>query len=1088
MKLSARNKIEEGTGYLQSTFSKENINKATDCIWEAIRIIRGDGLTKTYYLNCPDTSIEYNDIKIALDKQIDMYVGDELGMVSYLIPHTYMRSNPYKITTSDYTTVDVEGYILTAKKEGSVTITVTSMNDKHSDTITVNVIKKENITISDNEIYTVDINKFNFIENDYSYRSSLNNNSQFYSLLRYCNDNNIKKVIFPVSKKYYFETSSPLTVKNNIEIDLNNSEFIISPNHYRTYEFLKIKDEGFKVNILDGGYCDENGNIYEISKNNSIDTGETWLDENNVKHIVYIDWFSQCSYNIPTTDTVYLSGNINVKDAPSNGDYYRKYIERNKKYKVYLDFTKYKTSDYNSEDYTVNTIQLIAELFLNDTKIGEKVISSKTWNIKYLKKGSFSNSFTITEECDYIKIKITGLSDVNYPTTIVLGEPLVYLSESDNPSDIKNIIFKNGFIRGDGYVFDEQGNNVKDKIMQECYGSGWGDVNINGNTIESSNTLCVYGGQNIVFDNCYIGDSPGFNISIGNCVSFKDYYPNANNLEYGDINIDNGQDVESSSFARSSLIDVHEGIALSNQIMITDPAHASIYYYKYSSRLISVYFYDETESFINCQLYKLRHGILTIPDNTYYIRLVVPLVEGGELITSGNGDFNNSIFNIKFTKKNRIEFTNCEIAKNYSCGMAHSGNGVIINNCNFHDNIGRMPWCDIDSEDGWEKMQNNIFIDNIFDSYYGVILCAGINYVFKNNTFKDLTAYDNTHNIKLYGNTFITGGYPTNRISCQGDNYFINNTVSDTTLVTSSVSSQRECCVNVYNNNISNTKINFSGNNGDNNYSNTVTVLSKAEGLTDNFIDIKSDVSSILYSYTPINNSYFSDVSYCGDKNLVFNNCTILKYPDTYYGGNNYTHTFNNCTIYNAKESSYYIYNDCNFINDVVDNNVVGGMVKSGMTFAALLANGKYIRLQEQKFLNLFNNPFSLVAKVTKVNNWNCNLLTSTDFTLGTKFDGKIVVKLQGTIESSSKQYLYNTTSIGEKSVIIYQLIYNKENIKVYIDDSLLLTINIDSSFVPDNTNEILNIDSSQCSINNFYLYDRSLLDEEIMQNYNALI
>ena len=116
MKLSARNKIEEGIEYLQSTFSKENINKATDCIWEAIRIIRGDGLTKTYYLNCPDTSIEYNDIKIALDKQIDMYVGDELGMVSHLIPHTYMRSNPYKITTSDYTTVDVEGYILTAKK------------------------------------------------------------------------------------------------------------------------------------------------------------------------------------------------------------------------------------------------------------------------------------------------------------------------------------------------------------------------------------------------------------------------------------------------------------------------------------------------------------------------------------------------------------------------------------------------------------------------------------------------------------------------------------------------------------------------------------------------------------------------------------------------------------------------------------------------------------------------------------------------------------------------------------------------------------------------------------------------------------
>ena len=31
MKLYARNKIEEGIEYLQSTFSEENINKATDC-------------------------------------------------------------------------------------------------------------------------------------------------------------------------------------------------------------------------------------------------------------------------------------------------------------------------------------------------------------------------------------------------------------------------------------------------------------------------------------------------------------------------------------------------------------------------------------------------------------------------------------------------------------------------------------------------------------------------------------------------------------------------------------------------------------------------------------------------------------------------------------------------------------------------------------------------------------------------------------------------------------------------------------------------------------------------------------------------
>lgn len=47
--------------------------------------------------------------------------------------------------------------------------------------------------------------------------------------------------------------------------------------------------------------------------------------------------------------------------------------------------------------------------------------------------------------------------------------------------------------------------------------------------------------------------------------------------------------------------------------------------------------------------------------------------------------------------------TNIIASINRIDGKASGGSGVIIDNCNFHDNIGRMPWCDIDSEDGWEK-------------------------------------------------------------------------------------------------------------------------------------------------------------------------------------------------------------------------------------------------------------------------------------------------------------------------------------------------------------------------------------------------
>lgn len=1092
MKLEAKNKIIEGINYLKDNFSIENINMSTDCIWEAIRIIRGDGVTKTYYLNCPDSDDEYSGIKIALDNTINMHVGDDLGMIAYLLPHSYLRSNPYKLTTSNYNIVDVEGFILTAKKEGTVTITATSMNDKYSDSITINVIKKEEYIINDNNIYIINENDFNFIENDYSYKSSLNNTNQWNCLLRYCKNNNIKKVIFPKDKKYYFEVQIPLSLKNNLEIDLNNSELIVSPNHYNEYEFIKLIEEEYKVNILDGGYCNENGELFEISRNNSIDTGKTWIDENNNTRKIYVDWYKQCSYNIQSTDTIYLNGELEVKETPLLNDIFKKYIEKNKNYKICLDFTKYKTIDKEFSDYTSNTIKLIVELYKNNIKQSERILESYTWKPDTHMKNKFSTIFSITEDCDYIKIKIEGLADINNPTRIILGEPILYLIDNIPNKFVENIFIKNGYIKGDGYVLDADGNDVKDKIMQECYNSGWRNVEILGKSIEASNNLIIEGGKNIIFNNCYIGDSPGFNISIGNCIALKNYYPNANNLEYGNINELNGINIETDKYVRSPLIDIHEGIKLSNQILITDPTHVTIYYYGYFSRLINIYFYDIEQKYIGCQLFKLRHSILTIPENTYYIRLSVPLIGDEKINNTGNSDFGNSIFSIKFTKKNRIEFYNCEIAKNYSCGIAHSGNGVIIDNCNFHDNIGRMPWCDIDSEDGWEKMQNNIFKNSIFNSQYGIILCSGINYVFKNNIIKSFTGYDQEQNIKWYKNTFIPGGFGAS-FSCQGECYFINNTLSDLNVNTSKAKSDGKYQVYFYDNKFSNGRISLIGDNNNNLYSGKITALkSNINGITDNFNNLNMpNVTEIEYLSSPVNNSYFSKINYYSTNiDLTFNNCTIETYPKIYSAGRNNTYTFNNCTISNGKENQYYIFNNCNFNNDIQENNIVTGLIRENLIAALPYASGKYFALQEEKYLNLFNNPFTLTAKITKINNWNCEIISTTDFIIGTSWDSKIVIRLNGMLNGANKNYYYCTVNIdvGEATELIYQAIYDKNTIKIYINNNLLQTINIDPNFIINNTNTVFNINNSQCNINNFYLYDRTLTEEEILQNYNALL
>ena len=86
------------------------------------------------------------------DDVIEMEVGDDLGMVAHLLPHEWSRTNPFKLTTSNKDIVDVDGYILTAKKVGSATITATTLNGLYSDSITVNVTEPYEFIPTENEI------------------------------------------------------------------------------------------------------------------------------------------------------------------------------------------------------------------------------------------------------------------------------------------------------------------------------------------------------------------------------------------------------------------------------------------------------------------------------------------------------------------------------------------------------------------------------------------------------------------------------------------------------------------------------------------------------------------------------------------------------------------------------------------------------------------------------------------------------------------------------------------------------------------------------------------------------------------------
>ena len=234
--------------------------------------------------------------------------------------------------------------------------------------------------------------------------------------------------------------------------------------------------------------------------------------------------------------------------------------------------------------------------------------------------------------------------------------------------------------------------------------------------------------------------------------------------------------VDDNNFARTSEF-IEVNITQSPYFMVTDATFVNEFYYGYRSRLINVYCYDENKNLLESKMFKLRHGMLKAPEGTKYLKLCVPIMTqlGEELINKGNSDFNNCIFAIKFMNEAKnIKFENCNISNNYSTGIALSGYNITIDGCTFNSNIGRMPWCDIDCEDGWVRMQNITFRNNKFQSYYGLIMCAGQNFVFKNNEISTFTGYAQEQLFKWYNNKFLNTGYGSS-FNCQQDCYMINN-------------------------------------------------------------------------------------------------------------------------------------------------------------------------------------------------------------------------------------------------------------------------------------------------------------------------
>ena len=1062
----------------------------------AIKIIQNILNTpyKIYKLNVDDSTTEYNDIKIALDDDIEMEVGDDLGIVAHLLPHTYLRTNTFDLKTSNRNVVDIDGMVMTAKGPGTATITATTLDGKHSDSITVNVTKPYEFTATSAETYTLDPNLFGLVEynpnNDLEVEEeqAWKNSNAIGFLFMYMNRKGYKKVVFPKNKTYLFHPVNTIYCKNNIIVDLNGSTLQAVPHLVTTSTGIVMSDSRNKIDICPRGWTGLNRvamNRFEISSTD-----------------YYYD-YDGYSYNLPRTNansSYYVDGEIPVITSDSTSTEYRNYIVKGKTYNGTFKFSKYMLYSIDRTSYTANSIKLIAECYKNNSLVEEKELFSYYWNT-YNFVGSRDFSFSITSDVDIIKIKVTGMEESNGTEVIsTLGDLKIYALDEDIQEFTENIVFENGSILGDGMLKDNYGNEIKTNIFKEAFNTDWRNIQ----KTEHNINISFKKGYYIGCRNMTIGNSVGFNIGIdtGRCIN--GYFPNGNLMELGGLD-DQGNAVERTDYARfSEYLEID--ISSSNKIRIVDPTFSTNYYFKYQSRIIDVYCYDSSKNFIRAFKGKFRHGLLSIPENTKYIKLAVPLLvnQGEVLITDGNPDFYNCIFAIEIVEPITKGFLkNCIIENNYSTGIAHSGGNFLIEGCTFTNNIGRMPWCDIDCEDGWMKMQNNIFRNNTFNSYWGTIMCAGTNFVFKNNIYNgSFTMYGQCQYFKIIGNTFKSTTNP--GIEAQSDTYIINNDFSGIKQINTNKQHPLNSEYKIYygDNTFADIILNNSKNTiydvGKNRYK-SVSITGDADtteifiGKSINYLNEKLTINKDL----ELSNLIIPVVSSINTARATFNNCTF--YNDVNFLIAKSNAIFNTCTLYNRNllSDSKITYNDCTFIDGINTETLLDGIVTDGLIFNKCnITSYAGQKMQELKVGTNEFGDFTVSCSVNPINNFDFHPLIGCCIKqlgfsfIKNDFGGTNIV----TIPSMGYNRIANKGNLSNTNYYVGTMTYNStlKQFKCYLNNTLLGEVTLREGTVFDDhanysDNNALMRTIGQSKVNHYYLYNRVLTEDEITQNISVL-
>ena len=668
----------------------------------------------------------YTGIAISNNNK-EIYLGLPISLNATVFPYDVYGENKYIVTSSDtsivgadeeYITKGLSDYphILIPKKCGKVTITASTVDKKFSDSITMEVREIPVKTFKGEEIYCINNNDWNIVKGQLNTLEEARKNSQgFNSALLWAKNNGFRKVVLEKGF-YHIDPTSTIYMRSNVFVDMNESEFKLFPNTANSYHAIFFK-EGSGENLIE----QKTYNMNTISLNRN-------------------------------EEYVFPLENIEV-------------IPLTNKDNLYADKIKI-------GDVIKTQIKEISSNALNPWQLGCRM------RIDYLLDNNIIGSEDVALHYHYNPIinRIQLKKDINYNSVAIS----LVLKNTTNTMDV-NIYAKDlkVFRVSEEVLHDAELSNGIITGERDDKSTVYPNWSKNGST-EGGCSIVFNEGNNNGISKLNVRKSIGFNIASSTGSDAYNTLGKTSNtyiqsalLEAGSFDNEGNPIEKEAMFRLNRIVDITP-----HKKNGTLEISYGLGYHGYNTlraRVSDLYFLDDNEKVVAIRKGAYNFKSYEIPKEATKLKIAFHWNLG--VPTSGDSDFGGSIGFVSSYRTPIHNFMyNCIIEDNYSCGFANcGGQKFIIKDNIFRRNTGRMPSCDIDWEDGWEFMQDNIIIGNTFESYNGIIVCAGNNFLFTENNFNGInTFWGRTQNMNMFNNN-IKGKVDW---SSQTDSRIIGNNIS----------------------------------------------------------------------------------------------------------------------------------------------------------------------------------------------------------------------------------------------------------------------------------------------------------------------